>query len=74
MVVPPRPRAGVLTIRLWLEQDGAARPRARITYTRDVESLERVEKAVADVDEAMAIVRWWLESIVSTGGLDRGLP
>lgn len=68
MVGPPRLRAGVLTIRLWIEGDGGARPRARITFTRDVESSERVETAAEGPDEIQAIVRSWLESCVSAGG------
>lgn len=72
MVGPPRLRAGVLTIRLWLEEDGAPRPRARITFTQDVESAERVEAVAADLDEILGVVQSWLESFVSAGGLGPG--
>lgn len=57
-------RSSVLVVRAWVEGTGPEGLRARITRIRGPDG-ERVETAAATVDQVLATVRDWLESLVS---------
>ena len=60
----PTERAGVLVLRVWVEDSGAGL-RARITEISDLESGEETSRVAASLDEIVAIVREWVEQFAS---------
>jgi hypothetical protein len=58
-------RAGVIVIRVWLEDASTPVPRARITATTDLASTEHVVDAAEGVDEILAAVRSWLDAFLA---------
>lgn len=69
MASSPGERAAVLVIRAWIEGDPPTL-RMRITRTFDVTAADESSEATASVDDALAIVRRWLEQLQApvTGG------
>jgi hypothetical protein len=59
-----RERSGVLAVRAWVEGAGSEGLRAQITQIRGCDE-ERIETTAATVDQVLAAVRTWLESLVS---------
>jgi len=57
-------RAGVIVVRVWVEDDAPAR--ARITASNDLSSDEQTIAVAAGIDEIVAAVRDWLERFMST--------
>jgi hypothetical protein len=58
----PAERTGVLVIRVWIELNGEARLRARITRVLDTESREEISSVVATRDEITSTVADWLDA------------
>jgi hypothetical protein len=58
-------RSGILVVRAWIEGEGGAGLRARITRSPQVEGEEPLVTTTASVDEACATVRDWLEELRS---------
>jgi len=57
-------RTGVLVIRAWVEVNGEARLRARITRVLDTESGEEAVSVVATRDEITSTVADWLDAFL----------
>jgi hypothetical protein len=66
-VAPPAERTGVLVIRVWIELNGEARLRARITRVLDTESREVISSVVATRDEITSTVADWLDAFLRSG-------
>jgi hypothetical protein len=64
MAAPPGERTAVLVIRAWIEGEPPTL-RMRITRTFDVTASDESSEATASVDEALAIVRHWLEQLAA---------
>ena len=64
-------RYGVLVVRAWVEGSTPAGLRARITWSSDLTSTERVTTATTSVQEILAEVRKWLESLLGDQGVSR---
>jgi hypothetical protein len=60
-----RDRAGVIVIRVWLEDPSAPIPRARITATSDLATTEQTVGAAEGVDDILAVVRDWLDAFLA---------
>lgn len=60
MTLPPAGRSGILIVRAWLEGRPPAL-RVRITGTKDVTARGHDVSYAADVSEAAAAIREWLE-------------
>jgi hypothetical protein len=60
----PAERTGVLVIRVWIELNGEARLRARITRVLDTESREEISSVVATRDEITSTVADWLDAFL----------
>jgi hypothetical protein len=56
--------AGVLVLRAWVEDGTPGGLRARITQFHDVEASQ-AEVVVASLDQVLAIVRVWVERLLS---------
>jgi hypothetical protein len=54
-------RAGVMIVRIWVEQGHEQSLRARLTESSDLASSEQTTRAAASVDEIVEIVRRWAE-------------
>jgi hypothetical protein len=69
MASPAGERTAVLVIRAWIEGEPPTL-RMRITRTFDVTAADESSEATASVEEALAIVRRWLEQLQApvTGG------
>jgi hypothetical protein len=63
----PAERTGVLVIRAWIELNGEARLRARITRMLDVEGREEVSSVAATRDEITSTVAEWLDAFLRAG-------
>ena len=59
-------RAGVIVVRVWIEDDSSPQLRARITASRDLSSVEETTAAAAGMQDILAAVRDWLEAFVAT--------
>lgn len=68
--MPPRPRAGVVVVRAWVE--GTDELRARITYSTNVENSEVTRSSVASRREILDTVRAWLTELCSGSQEYRG--
>jgi hypothetical protein len=55
--------SGVLVLRAWVEGGSPGGLRARITKIRELDE-SRTEAAAASLDQILAIVRAWLESLL----------
>jgi hypothetical protein len=66
---PPTERTGVVVLRVWIEPDRTPGSglRVRITKTADVSTPESVTVAVATIDDAIAVVRRFLEAFAVDG-------
>jgi hypothetical protein len=62
----PTTRVAVLVIRVWPEKDSVSGLRARITRTADIATHDEIVTAAATVDEILAAVRTWLETLETT--------
>jgi hypothetical protein len=62
----PAERTGVLVIRAWIEMNGEARLRARITRVLDTESREEIASVVATRDEITSTVADWLDAFLQS--------
>jgi hypothetical protein len=62
----PAERTGVLVIRAWIEVNGEARLRARITRVLDTESREEIASVVATRDEITSTVADWLDAFLQS--------
>jgi hypothetical protein len=58
-------RVAVLIVRAWLEGEGPAGLRARITWVMDVEGAPELTAAAAGRDDIVAFVRRWLDDIAA---------
>lgn len=58
-------RVAVLIVRAWLEGEGPAGLRARITWVTDVEGAPELTAAAAGHDDIVAFVRRWLDDIAA---------
>jgi hypothetical protein len=58
-------RVAVLIVRAWLEGEGPAGLRARITGVMDVERAPELTTAAAGHDDIVAFVRRWLDDIAA---------
>lgn len=67
MACSPPPRTGVFVVSAWVEVDGTPRMRARIRFTTDVESAAETVRAADSVDDVVAELRRWWESLNRTG-------
>lgn len=65
---PPTERTGVVVLRAWIEQDASPGGglRVRITQTPDIAQPESVTAVVASVEDAIRVVRRFLEEFVTT--------
>jgi len=64
-VAPPLvERTGLLVIRVWVEKNGEARLRSRITRVLDVSEGEEMTTAAATSEEITAVVTEWLEAFL----------
>jgi hypothetical protein len=54
-------RAGVMIVRIWLEEGDESGLRARLTESSDLASAEQTTHAASTVDEVVELVRDWLE-------------
>jgi hypothetical protein len=61
----PKPRVGVIVVRVWLEERAAPTLRARITRTVDVAAHDETVTMAASVDEICTQVRTWLDDFLS---------
>jgi len=59
-------RAGVLAIRIWVEQTSPLQVRARITSTNDLDRHEHTTSTAGSTDEIQETVELWLSSFVSS--------
>jgi hypothetical protein len=57
-------RTGILIVRLWIEGNGLAGFRARITRTLDSEGHEQEVAVAAAPDDVYAVVQGWVEAFV----------
>jgi hypothetical protein len=57
----PSDRMALLILRAWIEPDGGLR--VRIRSSLDVSSEVMGERAVTTVEEAVLVVRRWLEAV-----------
>ena len=57
-------RSGVLVIRAWIESAAPERLRVRITQILGP-GEEQTETAAATIDQALALVRSWLEDLIA---------
>jgi hypothetical protein len=57
-----RERAGVMIVRIWVEQGNEGRLRARLTESSDLASRQQTTHSAATVDEIVALVRGWAET------------
>lgn len=57
-------RSGVLVVRAWIEGACPSGLRARITQAREVTSAQQIEMTAATIDQVLAIVREWLQSLM----------
>jgi hypothetical protein len=66
---PPTERTGIVVLRAWIEPDSAPGTglRVRITQTADVEHGDSVTVAVASVEDAITVVRRFLEAFAHDG-------
>jgi hypothetical protein len=56
-------RSGVLVVRAWVEGAAPGSLRARITHSSDLTREQQVETTAATVEQVLAIVREWLQSL-----------
>ena len=68
---PPRDpsapeRTGILVIRVWLEQDGPGRLRARLTQAADLGEVPTTLATAADVPGVCAAVETWLRRFLDS--------
>lgn len=56
----------MLVVRAWIEGAGPSGLRARITQSRDVTGGQQIEMTAATVDQILAIVREWLQSLMES--------
>ena len=61
-------RAGVLILRVWLEDRGDPRLRIRLVGNLNLDVDDPHAAAAASVDETLAYVRDWLERFAAAGG------
>jgi hypothetical protein len=61
--VDPSP-SRVLVLRVWIEGGATEGLRIRIVSVEDLVGAERMSVVAADVDEALAIVRRWIEAFL----------
>ena len=54
-------RAGVMIVRIWVEDGHEQSLRARLTESSDLSSPEQTTRAASSVDEVVQIVRRWAE-------------
>ncbi len=54
-------RAGVMIVRIWVEQSHERSLRARLTESSDLSSPEQTTSAASSVEEVVEIVRRWAE-------------
>jgi hypothetical protein len=73
MAALPAERTGVLVVRVWIEVNGEARLRARITRTLDVSGHEEISTVVATPEEITASVADWLDAFLRDGRGDGAL-
>lgn len=57
-------KAGVLAIRVWVEDSSPLELRARITRTNDLDGYEQVTSTASSTDEIEETVGRWLHSFV----------
>jgi hypothetical protein len=58
-------RAGVIVIRVWIEDASSAQLRARITASEDLSSVEQTVGAAEGVDGILAAVSDWLDGFLA---------
>jgi hypothetical protein len=56
--------SGALVIRAWVEPGSATQLRARITQSRDLHTQDHTVTTAATIDDVLASVRDWLESLL----------
>lgn len=54
-------RAGVMIVRIWIEQGHENALRARLTESGDLASREQTTHSASSVDEIVQLVRDWAE-------------
>lgn len=69
MSAAPAERTGLLVIRAWIESNGQAQLRARITRTLDLEQRAEVSTAASNRDQIVAAVETWLDVFLGDGAL-----
>jgi len=58
-------RAGVIVIRVWVEDASEAGPRARITASNDLSSGEQTVAVAQGAEDILAVVRSWLDAFLA---------
>jgi hypothetical protein len=62
----PAERTGVLVIRAWIELNGEARLRARITRMLNTEAREEISSVAATREEITSTVAEWLDAFLGS--------
>ena len=55
----------MLIVRAWVEGGTVPRLKARITQSRDLRRTEQISMATTVPDEILAVVRAWLDAVLS---------